>query len=78
MHWYQSDTISDSGGPSKYVIDSLLASTSSVGEVLLFAMSALDSVMDAVVLELRCCLFLDPMVVFAIDVISVNGVVTPL
>ncbi len=78
MHWYQSDTVLDSGGPSKYVIDSLLASTSLVGEVVLFATSALDSAMDAVVLELRCYLFLDPIVVFAIDAISVNSIVTPL
>jgi hypothetical protein len=56
----------------------LLASTFLVGDVVLFATSAPDSATNAVVLELRCSLFLDPMVVFAIDVISVNGVVTPL
>ncbi len=60
------------------MIDSSLASTSLVGEVVLFATSALVSTTDAVVLELRCCLFLETMVVFAIDVISVNEVVTPL
>ncbi len=60
------------------MIDSSLALTSLVGEVILFAMSAPDSATDAVVLELQCCLFLDPMVVFLIYVISVNGVVTPL
>ncbi len=78
MHSYQTDTFSDSGGPSKFVIDSSFASTSLVGEFVLFATSAPDSAMEAVVLELRCCLFLDPMVVFVIDVISVNSVVTPL
>ncbi len=78
MHWYQSDTVSDSGGPYKYLIDSLLASTSLVGEVVSFATSAPDSATDAVVLKLQCCLFLDPIIVFAIDVISVNGVVAPL
>ena len=60
------------------MIDSLMALTSLVGEVILFATSAPDSATDAVVLELRCCLFLETMVVFAIDVISVNGVVTSL